>query len=61
MFTHTRMSRCGHLEDQTGTDSRSTDVPLILLCCRRARISYGVLNGRNVECACNKMEDVGER
>ena len=61
MFIHGRMPRCRNIEERTETDSRSSHVPLMLLCCRRARISYGVLTGRNIECACNKMEGVGER
>ena len=61
MFTHAKMSRCRDFEDRTGTDSHSADVPLMLLCCHMTWISYGVLTGRNIESACNKMEGMGER
>ena len=55
-----RFSRWINLEDRTGIDSRSSYIPLMPLCCRWARISYGVLTERNVECACIEMEGVCE-
>ena len=60
MFTHERIARCRDLEDRTGTNSRSADVSLMLLCCRRARISYGMLTGRNIESACNEVKGMCE-
>ena len=56
MFTHVMIAQCRDLEDRTGTYSRSTNVSLMLLCCRRVRIRYGMLTGWNVESACNGMK-----
>ena len=56
MFTHVRMAGCSDLEDRTGADCRRAAVPLMLLYCRWARISYGVLSGRDIESTCNKMK-----
>ena len=60
MFTHVRMSGCRDLEDRTGVDCRSTDVPLMLLCCRWTWIRYGVLSGWYIESACNEMKGMCE-
>ena len=43
VFTHVRVSRYRNLEDRTGIDSRSSSVPVMLLCCRRVWISNGFL------------------
>ena len=60
MFTHVRSSGCRNLEDRIGTYCRSADVPLMLLCRRRARISYRMLNGRNIESSCSVMKGMCE-
>ena len=60
MFTYVMIARCRDLEDRTGTYSRSADVSLMMLCCRRARISYGMLTRWNVESTCNKMKGMCE-
>ena len=60
MFTHVRVSGCSDLEYRTWAYCRRADVSLMLLSCRWARISYGMLSGRDVESACNKMEGMCE-
>ena len=60
MFTHVSMSGCRDLEDRTGADCRRADVSLMILCCRRVRISYGVLSGWNIESVCNEMKGMCE-
>ena len=60
MFKRVRVSGSRDFEYRTETYSRIADVSPMLLCCRRARISYRVLTGRNIESSCNEMKGMCE-